>query len=76
MARLFYKKFDDPRERDQATKHRLELADQLHQLGFDSSSVIYNVEEEYRCSHRYPDYIEVYIETEDETLISALTIVS
>ncbi len=76
MAKHFYKKFDDPSKRFECSSYHTILQFQIERLGFDSSNIlIYNQEDTYYGSHRYPDYIEVYVDTDDETIITALTLV-
>lgn len=75
MEKLLYRKFDYSSS-IAASNYQKELIERVLDLGFDKSIVKYNVEYEYRCSHRYPDYVEVYIETADETIITALTLIA
>ncbi|MCK9529530.1 MAG: hypothetical protein M0R77_03060 [Gammaproteobacteria bacterium] len=58
-----------------ASEYFKELKDLVAQLGFDTSIVKTYDEYEYRCSHRYHDYTEVYIMTDDPVIITALTLV-
>lgn len=74
MEKIFYKKFDYSSS-TAAVNYQKQLIDQVLELGFDGNIVKYDLEYEYRCSHRYPDYFEVYIETDDESIITALKIV-
>lgn len=68
----FYKKFPT---RAASEEYANEMKDKLVKLGFDPKFFISVDEYDYRCSHRYYDYSEAYLDTDDEIIINALKMV-
>lgn len=75
MAKILFKSFDYSNQRNSAYQYHSDLINQVTQLGYDKNIVKQEVDYEYRCSHKYADSIEIYIETDDEAIISALKII-
>lgn len=71
----FLKIFDNPSEVNQAMSYYLNLVKKVKKLGYSSECVEYYEDDYYRGNHSYPDKIEVYINTDDEVIITSLKIV-
>lgn len=74
MAKLFCKKFDYPNEYNQSIGYYNNLLSVVTNLGFDSHIVKYPTIHKYYGPDCYPEYILVYIDTNNEIEISVLTI--
>lgn len=68
----FYKRFPT---RAASEEYADVMKEKLTKLGFDPNLFISIDEYDYRCSHRYYDYSEAYLNTDDEIIINALKLI-